>query len=635
MRRNMFIHADACLRAASAALGYPPASLTVSRGRIIQGLSKPASSSSSSAQGEDAAAGGAKPAETGPEYAPVSAAVSAAETALEVRADLARSFGAFYASWLSGSLTQMQLDEANHSKEDWQWIKDGVVQASVGQGSTQHQQQQPVSVTTPVSIPSTPSSVPFDIPMAPPCLEEDLSHPSTLDDEVPDEQAWRRTVEANERALDGIAAAPTLATVLSGTITAGSNTGTSNASGKSAASTSNATEEASTSTSTSTSANSDQTVTSTKTDGAASSSLSPSPSPSSASSSSSTSSSSPLTLAYVLDREWFPQLQPLLGSARDFPVIKDVTAARAAAKQGLRYCEEALKYYVVDGYVTEHLAVTQEMSLLYRSLAHYEEDASTKCKLLKRRIDLVEPLLKTLSPKVYFDYVLQFASEAAHCYAELMDFKMDIEVKKASESNSTTPTLPPLPSSKSSSSSSTSTTSSSSDNSSPSGVSTPLRINASALVKVNNLATNAVKYFNYWYRLLPPKQPTLGSGEAPRTAESASASAPSSTSAATVAKLTSLPIHKVYEVDEEYHQPFVSNALYVARVYSRMRPPTKEARVLCLQESLREYQRLIDFVQVNKCEKRFKSEVEVALDMIQLMPLQLKRAATIDPAMGK
>ncbi len=46
----------------------------------------------------------------------------------------------------------------------------------------------------------------------------------------------------------------------------------------------------------------------------------------------------------------------------------------------------------MDGYVTDHIEILQDHSSLFRSLAFFEEDLERRCKMHKRRVDMLEPI---------------------------------------------------------------------------------------------------------------------------------------------------------------------------------------------------------------------------------------------------
>lgn len=60
---------------------------------------------------------------------------------------------------------------------------------------------------------------------------------------------------------------------------------------------------------------------------------------------------------------------------------------------------QAKEYFLVDGYVTDHIEILQDHSALYRSLIFFEEEAEARCKMHKRRIDMLEPICNGTDPK--------------------------------------------------------------------------------------------------------------------------------------------------------------------------------------------------------------------------------------------
>lgn len=64
-------------------------------------------------------------------------------------------------------------------------------------------------------------------------------------------------------------------------------------------------------------------------------------------------------------------------------------------------CKKALKYYELDGYVTEYIQITRDISKGYRYLSLIETDPDRIVALLERRKELIEYPLKEINPKAY------------------------------------------------------------------------------------------------------------------------------------------------------------------------------------------------------------------------------------------
>ena len=90
-----------------------------------------------------------------------------------------------------------------------------------------------------------------------------------------------------------------------------------------------------------------------------------------------------------------------------------------------------MKTYIVDGFVTEHVKLSQTLSLLYKSLIMIEEDRVRLYALYQRRIDLLTPLQEELNPNVYQNYVQEMSVELCDIYSEIYELRnMDLDEGK-------------------------------------------------------------------------------------------------------------------------------------------------------------------------------------------------------------
>ncbi|XP_053547846.1 KIF-binding protein isoform X2 [Bombina bombina] len=104
----------------------------------------------------------------------------------------------------------------------------------------------------------------------------------------------------------------------------------------------------------------------------------------------------------------------------------DFKEAREVFLIGQNYINEAKEYFQLDGHVTDHIEVTQDHSALFKVLAFFEADYERRCKMHKRRVDMLEPLCKELNPQYYLLVCRQMQFELADTYYEMMDLKVAI-----------------------------------------------------------------------------------------------------------------------------------------------------------------------------------------------------------------
>uniref|UniRef100_A0A8C5AFE9 KIF-binding protein n=1 Tax=Gadus morhua TaxID=8049 RepID=A0A8C5AFE9_GADMO len=104
----------------------------------------------------------------------------------------------------------------------------------------------------------------------------------------------------------------------------------------------------------------------------------------------------------------------------------DFTDARALFLVGQTYVTQAKEYFEMDGFVTDHIEILQDHSALFRALAFFEDDLERRCKMHKRRVDMLEPICNDLNGHYYLVIRRQLMFELAEIYNEMMDLKLTV-----------------------------------------------------------------------------------------------------------------------------------------------------------------------------------------------------------------
>lgn len=91
-----------------------------------------------------------------------------------------------------------------------------------------------------------------------------------------------------------------------------------------------------------------------------------------------------------------------------------------------KYVESALEFFVMDGFVTDNIELTQDMSALYKHIIFFETEKERKCKMHKRRIDLLAQCLNEINPQFYLLICRQLQFEIAEIYGAMLDLKIAI-----------------------------------------------------------------------------------------------------------------------------------------------------------------------------------------------------------------
>ena len=122
----------------------------------------------------------------------------------------------------------------------------------------------------------------------------------------------------------------------------------------------------------------------------------------------------------------------------NWPVIKDVTSlddAKTLFRLANTQFKQALTFFVLDGYVTEHVQIKQHISSLYKHLAKLELDQSRVEMMTKRRAESLEALQGQLNPQAYEVRMLEFAAELAEVYSDLYELCLKKPKKTIKEIN--------------------------------------------------------------------------------------------------------------------------------------------------------------------------------------------------------
>ena len=91
-----------------------------------------------------------------------------------------------------------------------------------------------------------------------------------------------------------------------------------------------------------------------------------------------------------------------------------------------RCLESAKDFYKFDTHCTDYIAVVQDHSLAFKLLAFFEMDFERQCKMHKRRIDMLNDILKELNPQHYLLVCRQLMYEIADTNSQILDLKLAI-----------------------------------------------------------------------------------------------------------------------------------------------------------------------------------------------------------------
>ncbi|XP_022814565.1 protein KBP homolog [Spodoptera litura] len=89
------------------------------------------------------------------------------------------------------------------------------------------------------------------------------------------------------------------------------------------------------------------------------------------------------------------------------------------------WLNKAKEYYKLDTLASDYIELVQDSSQSYSYLAFFEEDDERRAKMYKRRIDMLEDLLKEINPVYYLQYCRQLWYELGEVYSDILNIKLE------------------------------------------------------------------------------------------------------------------------------------------------------------------------------------------------------------------
>ncbi|KAK6636028.1 hypothetical protein RUM43_009680 [Polyplax serrata] len=134
-----------------------------------------------------------------------------------------------------------------------------------------------------------------------------------------------------------------------------------------------------------------------------------------------------------LEKLWFDSLNLVEyeNKITDTPVLL-FEDARQVFLFTQKHLNSAKEYYSLENRASDHVQIVQDHSQLLRHLMAFEEDEIRQCKMLKKRIEILEVVLKELNPKYYLNVCRQLWFELGETYYDLMQLKFE-KVKDAKD----------------------------------------------------------------------------------------------------------------------------------------------------------------------------------------------------------
>lgn len=100
---------------------------------------------------------------------------------------------------------------------------------------------------------------------------------------------------------------------------------------------------------------------------------------------------------------------------------EDARAIFLAASARIEICK---KHFVMEGFVTDHIALVEDLSKLYLYIHVFETDIKRKIAMQTRRVDMLQPFLDIISRTAYDVQHKQISYEMGETYMSLYELKV-------------------------------------------------------------------------------------------------------------------------------------------------------------------------------------------------------------------
>ena len=119
--------------------------------------------------------------------------------------------------------------------------------------------------------------------------------------------------------------------------------------------------------------------------------------------------------------------EPLETSDIESSVPDELVCTYSDARTVFLTCQKhintAKSHFTLESFASEHSLIVQDHSQAYKLLAFFEASAELKCRMHKRRVDMLNTLLKELNPRFYLSEHKELLYEVAETLSEMADLK--------------------------------------------------------------------------------------------------------------------------------------------------------------------------------------------------------------------
>lgn len=104
---------------------------------------------------------------------------------------------------------------------------------------------------------------------------------------------------------------------------------------------------------------------------------------------------------------------------------KDLEEAKELFRKANSCLKEAMEFFVIDGYVTEHVEMKRDLCRLYKFLSVFEPDQKRLLAMTNRRLELIEGYTQELNSSAYPQLWQHLKTDVANTFIDLYELKIN------------------------------------------------------------------------------------------------------------------------------------------------------------------------------------------------------------------
>ena len=113
-------------------------------------------------------------------------------------------------------------------------------------------------------------------------------------------------------------------------------------------------------------------------------------------------------------------------------LVDSMESARPLFIFGQQQVDVAKRYFTDEEFASDYASIIQDHSNLFKHLVHFESDLSVKCRMHKRRLDMLSAIHSELNPSHFLQITRELCFQLAEIHSDMVQLKITLAEKSPS-----------------------------------------------------------------------------------------------------------------------------------------------------------------------------------------------------------